>query len=130
MTRTITYRLGRASGFTLVECLAFVAIWASVGITSLWAVRHASQARGDARHAAELALIAQSELERARALPAAQLTEGAHPRTNDAWPMGTSCTLTVARRPLGAWTLDVAVGREGARSIKPVRLVTVRGATP
>ena len=110
--------------------MVFLAIWATVSISTMWAIRQSTITRGDARAAANLALIAQTELERARMLPVTELQSGAQVVTRDGWPTGTSCTLTLTPRGPATWTLDVTVERDAARPIKPVRLTTVRAVMP
>lgn len=117
-------------GFTLVECLVYIAIWSSVAITTMWALHEAELTRTQARQAAELALIAHSQLEHARAIPSADLHVGSADTTSDDWPAGTSCTVTLAQRSASAWLINVEVSRTMARPIKPVRLATYRRALP
>ncbi len=119
----------RSRGLTLVECLVFVVIWSSVSIASLWAIQEASLMRGKASQRAELAAVAQSELEQARALPAADLRPGPQIRpAADWWPAGTSCTVTLTPQSPAAWLVDVQVDRATTRGLRPVRLTSVRRA--
>lgn len=120
---------GKRGGFTVIECLVFVAIWSSVCITSMWAIHEAGLMRSNAAMRAEMALVAQSELEHARAIPAASITEGAKVQTPaDWWPENTSCTITMSPRSSKTWTVDVQVQRQTQRGLKPVRLTTIRSA--
>lgn len=117
-------------GVTLVECMVFIAIWGSVCASTLWLVKETSLSRARLRQAAELAVIAQSELERARAMPGTTLAEGSSDRHEPDWPAGTSATLTLARHSDRTWLVNVEVSRTTARGVKPVRLSTYRSATP
>lgn len=126
MSRGRTYSSQR--GVTLVEAMVFVSIWASVAGTTLYAIQQAAMTRGQAQQAAELALIAQSELEHARAIPAGELRAGTTDISNPTWPAGTSCTLTLAPHSAKTWQVNVEVGRTTARTLKPVRLATFRRA--
>ncbi len=132
--KRLTYHLANAHrGFTLVECLVFVAIWSSVSIASLYAIHEASLMRGAATQRAELAAVAQSELEYARALPSAELKPGAQIRVAaDWWPANTSCTVTLTPQSTSsaAWLVDVQVDRATARALRPVRLTSIRRAGP
>lgn len=130
--KRLTYHLASTRrGFTLVECLVFVAIWSSVSIASLYAIHEASLMRGAASQRAELAAVAQSELEHARALPAAELKAGAQLRAAaDWWPAETNCTVTLTPRSEAAWLVDVQVDRATARGLRPVRLTSVRKVAP
>jgi hypothetical protein len=113
-------------GITLVECLVFIAIWAGVCGSTLWALRESALTRGQARQAAVPAVIAQGELEQARALPADKLKAGSTDRTDAAWPAGTSCTVTLAPHSPSTWLINVEAARTTARGLKPVRLTTYR----
>jgi len=109
-----------------VECLVFISIWAAVGISTIAGVQCAAMTRGRASQRAVLALIAQSELERVRAMPASELSVGAFARTGTDWPANTSCTVTLALHSAKTWKVDVLVERQTARETRPVRLVSYR----
>jgi len=116
----------RKLGLTLVECLVFISIWAAVGMSTMMAIQRAAVTRGRASQRANLALIAQSELEKVRAIPAAELSAGSFSRTETDWPPHTSCTVTLAPHSAKTWKVDVLVERQTAHETRPVRLVSYR----
>lgn len=89
-------------------------------------VAEARTIRSNARDRSVLTLIAQEELDRLRALPAASLIEGSTINTLPNWPSGTVSLATVSRGPLQSWQLDVEITRESTEGKPAVRLTTLR----
>ena len=125
------FLLNKRRGLTLLETLMYVAILAITIAFTLRAVGEARMIRGNARDRAALVLIAQSELERWRIAPAAQLSEGAMRIENPSWPSGASATVSLRKTANGLWEIDVRVRRKGPEGKPEVRLTTIRtGAQP
>ena len=113
-------------GLTLIEMLLFAALMTMVAGFTLRAIQDARIYRGNARDRNRMALIAQEELDRARALPAVELTEGVTELVRPDWPIGVAAQLEIHPREDGAWLIDVRVTRESIEGKPPVRLATIR----
>jgi hypothetical protein len=81
--------------------------------------------RERARQRAELALIAQGELDRLRTQPIAQLTAGWEAIRRDEWPANVSATVAIERRTDGYWQLSVQAERRSPGGDRAVALTTI-----
>jgi type II secretory pathway component PulJ len=124
--RTRAAMTRRNRGVTLLEALVFSALWAVLAVVTMRALAEGRELRGDARDRTRMALIAQGELERVRALPAADLREGVTERADPGWPRDVRSAVELLRRPDGTWQVDVRMTRESDTGKAPVRLTTVR----
>ncbi len=116
---------------TLLEVMIFSSILALTAVSTLRVMGDARVVRGNARDRSTMALIAQSEIERVRSLPADRLVAGSQAKRDPSWPEGVAATLTTTPRPDGTWLVDVRVARESLEGKAPVRLTTVvAGGTP
>jgi len=116
---------------TLLETLIFVAVVAIVACFTMRIVADARLMRVNARDRAAMALIAQSEIERVRQLPAAQLAEGSSKRADRLWPEGVAATVSLKALEGGLWQIDAHVEGESAEGKPAVHLTTIRdGGAP
>lgn len=119
-------RTGNSRGVTLLELLVYSAIWGMLAVATMRVLGDSRMLRSNGRDRSAMALIAQSEIERVRAMPAEDLTEGSRPRADSTWPSDVAATVTLARRDDSTWLVDVRVGRDSVEGKPEVRLATVR----
>ncbi len=112
---------------TLIEVMIFCSVFALAAVSTLRVMGDSRVVRSNARDRSTMALIAQSEIERVRSLPAAGLTAGTLPRRDPSWPDGVQMTLTTTPRGDGTWLVDVRVARESLEGKPGVRLTTIVG---
>jgi Tfp pilus assembly protein PilV len=110
----------------LLEVLVFVALWGMLAVTTMQSLAQSREMRGNARDRTRMALIAQEELERVRALPAAELREETNERTDPAWPGDVKSMVTLKPVPGGNWSVEIRVDRKSFDGKVPVRLATIR----
>jgi Tfp pilus assembly protein PilX len=121
----------RDRAVTLLETLVFCALWTVLAVVTMRSLAEGRELRGNARDRTRMALIAQGELERVRAVRAADLREGVTERSEPGWPADVRTAVELSRRPDGTWLVDVRVTRESDTGKPPVRLTTVRtGVAP
>lgn len=128
----------RRRGMTLIETLIYVAVLTMTVVATLRVIGDSRVMRANARDRAIMTLIAHDELERWRATPVSQLTEGTMPAQDNhqpagdkTWPAGTSATVSLKKMEGESWEIDVRVQREGPEGKPDVRLTTIRpGETP
>lgn len=121
---------GKSRGVTLVECLIFCTLWAILAVATMRVLGDGRVLRGNARDRSTMALIAQSELDRVRALPPQELKAGTTGRTDATWPSDTAATVSLTRRDDGTWLVDVRVARQSVEGKPEVRLTTIRRGGP
>ena len=126
MTTKSKQNLGARSGVTLIEPLVFVALFAIVSAFTMQALGNSRMLRSNARDRLTMTLIAQSELERIRSLPAAELAEGEDVRSDPQWPSGVAAIVRLAEMDGGHWAVDVEVSRESLEGKPTIRLATIR----
>lgn len=95
-------------GLTLLELLVCSFVVALIAVSTMRALGDGRVMRERAKHRAELALLAQSELDRLRSLPMAKLAEGQQAVHREAWPQTVSAVETVRKR--GDGFLEISVG--------------------
>jgi type II secretory pathway pseudopilin PulG len=117
-------------GMTLLEMLIFVSVFTLLAVATMRCIGDGRVLRANARDRSLMAAIAQSELERARTMPASELAGGRTERRDPTWPTGTAAVMEVTPRPEGTWLVDVTVGREGIEGKPSVRLTTIRPGGP
>lgn len=111
--------------FALLELLIFVALWALLAVTTLRSLGDSRMVRANARDRNALAILAQSELEKARFAQQLPLgTTAVFPQPH--WPSGTQITLDVSpTQTSGILQLDVTALRKSIESKPAVRLTTL-----
>lgn len=122
-------RLGwvrQTRGISLVEVIFFVAIMTTVAVFTMRSLGQARAVRARAADRAQMALAAQTELDRVRRIPAPELNDGSTtqslPQLGEASQMVTS----LARRDDGNWGVEVSVMLDTIEGNAPVQLSTIR----
>ena len=113
-------------GFTLLELLIFMGLFAGLSIATLHVLVDGRLLRAKSRDRQQLALLAQSELDRVRTLDLKEIRKIQSRRTNPEWPAGTEVEVFTEDGPVSGTTqLGVTVRRDGLDGLAPVRLVTL-----
>lgn len=94
-------------GVTLLEMLLAAFVMSIIAVSTAGVLGDGRVLRERARHRAELALTVQSELDRLRAQPAAQLHEGRQTVRRAEWPPSVSAEEIVRKRADGTLELNV-----------------------
>jgi len=115
---------------TLLELLIFASAFTLLAVATMRCIGDGRVLRANARDRSLMTAIAQSELERARTMPAGELAGGRTERRDPTWPTGTAAVTEVTPRPDGTWLVDVTVSREGVEARPTVRLTTIRPGGP
>lgn len=115
----------RTRGLTLLECMLFCALYAILAVATMRIVGDARVVRSNARDRTRLAVIAQSELDRLRSVPAAERKVGVQTMTNAAWPQGTQVQVELKPAGTGTWNVEVRATRASIEGKPSVRLASV-----
>lgn len=99
-------------GLTLLEMLLCILVVTILAVTTAQVLGDGRVLRERAKHRAELALFAQSELDRLRAAPIGQLAVGQQAIHRDAWPASVGATATIRKRSDGFLELSVRTERK------------------
>lgn len=113
-------------GMTLLEAIVAATLFAMISVFTMRALGQSRVLRGNARAQQEILMIAQQELERVRAIPAANLQAGSNSQSDPAWPDKVSSRVTIKPMDDGTWMIDVVVERAALEGMPPVRLTTIR----
>lgn len=113
-------------GLTLLEMLIAVTIITLMAVSTCEVLGNAKVTRERARQRTELALLAQSELERMRAAPAGDMTPGESEQRPEGTPASVSLERRVTAREDGLLELEVTARRAGATGEIVCRLTTLR----
>lgn len=113
---------------TLIETLIYAGIMAFVAVATMGALGRSAVLRGMARTRSEMLVVAQSELDRLRSLPATDLSSGV---LDGDWPSDMRVECQVADAPNALKLVRVTVSRDLAEGVKSVTLETaVDGGAP
>ncbi len=99
-------------GMTLLEMLLCMFIISLIAVSTATVLGNGRVLREKAKHRAELALLAQSKLDRLRSKPLAQLAEGQQMVHHDEWPASVSIVETIRKRNDGFLELNISADRK------------------
>ncbi len=119
-------------GFTLLECMMYSSLFAILAVGTMRVVGDARVIRSNARERTNLAVIAQSELDRVRSMPAAERKPGVQKLSKPEWPSGTTVEVEIQSVAAGGTsTVEVRAQRASLEGKPSVRLASVMaGGTP
>ncbi|MEQ8819709.1 MAG: hypothetical protein RLY93_05650 [Sumerlaeia bacterium] len=109
---------------TLLETMIAVFLLTLIVGFTMRSLGQSSVLRARAAQRAELALVAQTELDRLRREPDA-LTSGTRTLQDPAWTAGTTVAAAAEPQSPGVWRLEVSASRATIEGLAPVRLVTL-----
>jgi prepilin-type N-terminal cleavage/methylation domain-containing protein len=112
-------------GLTLLEMLLCILVVTILAVTTAKVLGDGRVLRERAKHRAELALFAQGELDRLRAVPLGQLAEGQRAVHRDGWPASVRATETIQRRGDGFLELIVRAERKSPGAEFTMVLTTI-----
>jgi type II secretion system protein I len=121
----------RRRGFTLLECLIYCALFSMLAVGTMRVVGESRLVRSNARDRTQLAVIAQTELDRLRTEPAANRKPGVQKLSRPEWPKGTQLEIETKGADGGLLHVEIRARRESIEGKPTVNLATViAGAQP
>ena len=112
-------------GVTLLEMLFCAFIITLIAVATLSVMGDGRVMRERARQRAELALIAQGELDQLRCLPMAQLTDGQQTVQHEDWPQSVRVVETIRKRDDGFLELEFRAERKSPSGVLKVVLYSI-----
>ena len=118
-------RKRRNSGITLLELLAYSALFILAATATMRALAESRELQGRARDKVDLLLITQTEMDRLRHMPVGELEEGKVVYTKDLWPAGTQLAVEIKKHDDATWLVDLQATRESVEGKPSARLTTI-----
>lgn len=113
-----------------MELLVYLSLLTLLTVSTMKVLGNAAIIRGAARERAKMLLIAQTQLDAARRLPAGELKAGESVGEDIGLPPSMTVMTRYTPREDGTWLVDVVVSRETIEGLPSVSLSTIRGGTP